>query len=93
MYFTAQLRSPHGDCNCCRSGVGPCDGSTGPGDCGKNDASNPTFMNQSNEKRLGLGDSDPSWMSWTKVKTQSNTYETNTTKQTQSNRYHKYAVV
>ena len=30
MYFTADLRSPHGDCNCCRD---VCDGSTGPGDC------------------------------------------------------------
>eukprot|EP01060_Flectonema_neradi_P031101 TRINITY_DN4634_c2_g1_i1.p1 TRINITY_DN4634_c2_g1~~TRINITY_DN4634_c2_g1_i1.p1 ORF type:complete len:504 (+),score=109.13 TRINITY_DN4634_c2_g1_i1:53-1513(+) len=33
MYFTAQLRSEHGLCNCCREGQGPCDGSTGPGDC------------------------------------------------------------
>ena len=32
MYFTADLRSEHGDCKCCRPG-GPCDGSTGPGDC------------------------------------------------------------
>lgn len=34
MYFTADLRSEHGLCNCCRPGIGPCDGSTGPGDCG-----------------------------------------------------------
>ena len=34
MYFTAQLRSAHGLCNCCRPGHGPCDGSTGTGDCG-----------------------------------------------------------
>lgn len=33
MYFTADLRSEHGQCNCCRPGHGPCDGSTGPGDC------------------------------------------------------------
>ena len=33
MFFTADLRSPHGLCNCCRPGHGPCDGSTGPGDC------------------------------------------------------------
>ena len=33
MFFTADLRSPHGDCNCCREDQGPCDGSTGPGDC------------------------------------------------------------
>ena len=33
MFFTADPRSEHGDCNCCRPGVGPCDGSTGPGDC------------------------------------------------------------
>jgi len=33
MYFTANPRSQHGDCNCCRVGHGPCDGSTGPGDC------------------------------------------------------------
>lgn len=50
MYFTAQLRSPHGLCNCCRTGHGPCDGSTGPGDC----SGDPN-----------VGDSDPSWMSYT----------------------------
>jgi len=39
MYFTANPRYPrpdggeHGWCNCCREGSGPCDGSTGPGDC------------------------------------------------------------
>jgi hypothetical protein len=60
MYFTAQLRSPHGDCNCCRTGQGPCDGSTGPGDCGHS-----PFMNETSTPTLG--DSDPSWMSWTKV--------------------------
>lgn len=48
MYFTAQLRSPHGLCDCCRQGDDPCDGSTGPNDC----PSNP------------LGDSDGSFMSW-----------------------------
>ena len=37
MYFTAQLRSQHGLCNCCRPGHGPCDGSTGAGDCGHGD--------------------------------------------------------
>ena len=50
MYFTAQLRSPHGSCNCCREGFGPCDGSTGPGDC-------------SNVERVG--DADPTYMSYT----------------------------
>lgn len=53
MYFTAQLRSEHGLCNCCRTGHGPCDGSTGPGDCPKN-IRDPTVR-----------DSDPSWMSYT----------------------------
>jgi len=36
MYFTANPRpdgGEHGWCNCCRDGHGPCDGSTGPGDC------------------------------------------------------------
>merc|ERR1712050_289527 len=36
MYFTANPRpdgGAHGWCNCCRSGHGPCDGSTGIGDC------------------------------------------------------------
>ena len=33
MYFTANPRSTHGFCNCCRDNTGPCDGSTGPGDC------------------------------------------------------------
>jgi hypothetical protein len=33
MYFTANPRSARGDCKCCRDGEGPCDGSTGPGDC------------------------------------------------------------
>jgi len=33
MYFTSNPRSEHGWCNCCRDGQGPCDGSTGPGDC------------------------------------------------------------
>ena len=33
MYYTANERSEHGWCNCCREGHGPCDGSTGPGDC------------------------------------------------------------
>ena len=32
MFFTAQLRSAHGICNCCRPGH-KCDGSTGHGDC------------------------------------------------------------
>lgn len=52
MYFTAQLRGQHGDCNCCREGEGPCDGSTGPGDCGEDEYEN-------------LGNSDPSWLSYT----------------------------
>jgi len=55
MFFTAQLRSQHGECNCCRDGEGPCDGSTGPGDCGDDD-----FFTLKN-----VGDSDPSWMSYT----------------------------
>ncbi|GMI10708.1 hypothetical protein TrVE_jg2349 [Triparma verrucosa] len=55
MYFTAQLRGEHGDCDCCRDGEGPCDGSTGPGDCG--DDGTKTAQN--------LGDSDPTWMSFT----------------------------
>jgi len=33
MYFTSDLRSHRGICNCCREAMGPCDGSTGPGDC------------------------------------------------------------
>eukprot|EP00947_MAST-08B_sp_MAST-8B-sp1_P001928 g1928.t1 len=32
MYFTAQLRSQHGQCNCCGNSS-KCDGSTGPHDC------------------------------------------------------------
>ena len=42
MYYTANPRSEHGYCNCCRPGHGPCDGSTGPGDCpgGANDRKN-----------------------------------------------------
>eukprot|EP01061_Rhynchopus_euleeides_P007663 TRINITY_DN16728_c0_g1_i4.p1 TRINITY_DN16728_c0_g1~~TRINITY_DN16728_c0_g1_i4.p1 ORF type:complete len:493 (+),score=142.54 TRINITY_DN16728_c0_g1_i4:79-1557(+) len=53
MYFTAQLRSPHGNCNCCRAGHGPCDGSTGPGDC-------PDLSD-----KPSLGDSDSTFMAWT----------------------------
>ncbi|GMH71994.1 hypothetical protein TL16_g05803 [Triparma laevis f. inornata] len=56
MYFTAQLRGEHGDCECCRDGSGPCDGSTGPGDCG--DDVDYEFLKN-------VGDSDPSWMSFT----------------------------
>ena len=33
MFFTADIQSKHGFCDCCRPGHGPCDGSTGPGDC------------------------------------------------------------
>lgn len=33
MYFTANPRSEHGWCDCCRAGEGPCDGSTGSSDC------------------------------------------------------------
>jgi len=53
MFFTASLRSEHGDCNCCREGT-PCDGSTGPSDCPDD-----VFQQQ---RRLN---SDPSWMSFT----------------------------
>ena len=55
MFFTASdSRHAHGSCNCCRPGHGPCDGSTGTGDCG----------------RAGFGDSEAggsnSYLSWTK---------------------------
>ena len=37
MFFTADFEradgGAHGWCSCCRPGFGPCDGSTGPGDC------------------------------------------------------------
>ena len=51
MYFTADLRSPDGLCKCCRPGHGPCDGSTGAGDCttnlGKGSAT--SYMSFSND--------------------------------------------
>ena len=53
MYFTAALRSEHGLCNCCRPGHGPCDGSTGTGDCGRQEGT-----------LTGTGGSG-SYMSWT----------------------------
>jgi hypothetical protein len=57
MYFTAQLRSEHGDCQCCEAGPrGICDGSTGSGDCGHD---------LSAEDPGQLGDSDPTYMSFT----------------------------
>ncbi|GAB5353066.1 hypothetical protein AAMO2058_000006500 [Amorphochlora amoebiformis] len=55
MFFTASLRSEHGDCKCCRPGT-PCDGSTGPGDC--------PGMGYNTNKTM-LRDSDSSYMSYT----------------------------
>ena len=62
MYFTAQLRSEHGACNCCQpGGVSKCDGSTGPKDCGGGGGGG-VLRRRGPPHRLG--DSDPSYMSW-----------------------------
>lgn len=60
MYFTADLRSEHGLCNCCRPGHGPCDGSTGQGDCGN------SFNSSSSKGALKKHSSSDSYMSFTK---------------------------
>ena len=52
MYFTADLRSQKGLCNCCQPNVSKCDGSTGPSDC-PSSSFNPR-----------LRDSDPTLMAW-----------------------------
>lgn len=57
MYFTANLRSQHGDCNCCRKGQSKCDGSTGPGDC-------PSTAQLGAKGPARLGDTDGSYMSY-----------------------------
>mmetsp|Transcript_35300 Transcript_35300/g.59832 ORF Transcript_35300/g.59832 Transcript_35300/m.59832 type:complete len:503 (+) Transcript_35300:16-1524(+) len=49
MFYTAQIRSEHGDCNCCQEGVSKCDGSTGPNDC---------------PSKHTLRDNDPSYMAY-----------------------------
>ena len=56
MYFTADLRSDHGECNCCRPHHGPCDGSTGTGDCPRQVHSNLSSASQRGSN---------SYMSWT----------------------------
>jgi hypothetical protein len=58
MFFTADLeRTAHEACNCCRAGHGPCDGSTGPGDCADLDRAN------ASRPVVDLGFT---YMSWTK---------------------------
>lgn len=54
MYYTANIRSKHGVCNCCKT-TSKCDGSTGPNDC----PSGSSFLPE--RRRL---DADPSYMSW-----------------------------
>ena len=63
MFFTAQLRSQRGECNCC----GPeskCDGSTGPHDCGGSKLKPSIKLRGHGAPPHRLGDSDPSWMSY-----------------------------
>jgi hypothetical protein len=57
-YFTADLRSEHGECNCCRPGHGPCDGSTGTGDCKRR-------WGRDEELGAGAAAGSNSYMSWT----------------------------
>ena len=73
MYFTASLRSQHGDCNCCRAhNASKCDGSTGPGDCPSSFSSSSSHSARGRSRaRGGRGrgrrrrlDADPSWMSY-----------------------------
>lgn len=63
MYFTADLRSPDGICNCCRPGHGPCDGSTGPGDCDGGGGGLSSHPSNASAFRAGRGGSN-SYMSF-----------------------------
>ena len=61
MFFTFNPKGPNGTCNCCRPGHGPCDGSTGKGDCPKD------FV-PSSHRPVGDGSQGQfsTWMSYTK---------------------------
>eukprot|EP00041_Stephanoeca_diplocostata_P021387 m.497184 g.497184 ORF g.497184 m.497184 type:complete len:206 (-) comp21815_c1_seq2:867-1484(-) len=62
MYFTADLRSPHGMCNCCRTDT-PCDGSTGPGDCPAHDDATALFRGTSGSYMSHTTNPDGNWSS------------------------------
>ena len=75
MYFTSSLENATvGTCDCCAAGRSKCDGSTGPGDCpGTTTTTTATSTTSTTTTtsttgglggRVGVGDSDPTWMSY-----------------------------